>query len=102
MNARSYQMGRWYDAYPQLAFAIKVLQWSPVTLQQEAVDALDALFVTTLGVDDVADNPDLRGLRWYDHTANGWRVAMLQHLPVSLKKQAAETLMRVLNQSSAA
>ncbi len=101
----SYQVCRWYDPYPRLAFALKLLYLAPQPLQVKAAHSLESFFQENLGLRRILKSaaplhalPDI-GKRWYDNSeATSQAVELLKTCPESLKSQIADRLLQVLTE----
>lgn len=103
----SYQPCRWYDPYPRLAFALKLLSLAPGVIQTKAARQLKRSVV------EAWDSPQARkalvsmkiklnGNRWYDEDREtAQAVELLKNSPDFLKSQVADTLLEILMAESA-
>ena len=92
----SYQSCRWYDPYPRLAFALKLLFLAPVRVQSEASAELRQFLLSNWGM----AQPDSaqRGQRGYDQASGtAETVELLKNTPEALKSRAADTLLAILS-----
>lgn len=103
----SYQLCRWYDPYPRLSFALKLLYLAPGALQERASAELQKFLEEHWGsastervlygyaLDELeAHGP---GKRWYDQKPDTAKtVELIKNSPESLKSQAADTLLAIL------
>lgn len=103
----SYQPCRWYDPYPRLAFALKLMSLAPGAVRARAAGQLRRSIV------EAWDTPQARnallgikikanGGRWYDvdqETAQA--VELLKNSPDFLKSRVADTLLEMLMAESA-
>jgi hypothetical protein len=93
----SYQLCRWYDPYPRLAFALKLLYLAPQTLKARATRELISYLDEQLGWDLVEASLPIRGGRWYDEDQQtAQAVELLRNSPESLKSRAADALLEIL------
>jgi hypothetical protein len=98
----SYQTCRWYDPYPRLAFALKLLYIAPKTLQQQAFQDLRTYLNHEWG--EVRTTELLKGLlltsqgqRWYDEDPQtAGVVELLRNAAPALKTRATEKLLGIL------
>ena len=103
----SYQLCRWYDPYPRLAFALKLLYLAPGPMQNKASRALLSF------LDEQWEAPQARrafqemrskptGKRWYDEDYDIYQtVELLKNSPEPLKSRLAEKLLEILMAQSA-
>lgn len=103
----SYQPCRWYDPYPRLAFALKLLYLSPGPTQVAVVRQVQRFLVEQWDAPQVSQVlQDIRvrnsGNRWYDqHEETAQTVELLKNSPDFLKSRVAENLLQVLMAESA-
>lgn len=103
----SYQQCRWYDPYPRLAFALKLLYFAPGTVQLKATLELQRYLA------DQWDSPSAQkalhemknrqnqGKRWYDENQQTFEtVELLKNSPDFLKSRVADTLLEILSADS--
>ena len=101
-EAMSYQLCRWYDPYPKLAFALKMLYFAPDTLQRRAMQEIsrfvDEQWETVHVQRQIqAKKPQPRGNRWYDsHDETAKTVELIKNSPDALKQRVGETLLTIL------
>ncbi len=102
----SYHHCRWYDPYPRLVFALKLLFFAPRVQQQAIVADLLGLLIEQLGTkpelnqgrtSQTASGSKRIGSRWYDHLENAadW-MGLLATSPESLKLMTADWLLDAL------
>jgi len=99
----SYQLCRWYDPYPRLAFALKLLYLAPGAMQIRAARQLQRF------LDEAWDIPEQervlyhvtttgKGQRWYDEVLEtAHTVELIKNSPEFLKSRAADTLLAILS-----
>lgn len=101
----SYQSCRWYDPYPKLAFALKLLYLAPGSLQVQASQELQKFLLENLGTGSAHATHELLGIqghRWYDETAGTAKtVELIKNSPDGLKNRVADTLLEILSGKSA-
>lgn len=102
----SYQLCRWYDPYPRLAFALKLLSLAPGSMRTEATRHMRRFLV------EQWDTPQVRkalleikvkrqGKRWYDaDEETAQTVELLRRSPEYLKGRVADTLLEILGAES--
>ncbi|MBY0450889.1 MAG: hypothetical protein K2X01_09730 [Cyanobacteria bacterium] len=99
----SYHHCRWYDPYPRLVFALKLLFFAPRAQQQAVVADLLGLLIGQLGTEpelnpgrssQTATRSKKIGSRWYDQIENAtdW-MGLLAASPESLKLMTADWLL---------
>ena len=98
----SYQPCRWYDPYPRLAFALKLLYLAPGSVQVRAARHVKRF------LEEQWDNPQAskaflqlkfqsNGKRWYDEDGEtAQAVELLRKSPEYLKSRAADTLLEIM------
>lgn len=103
----SYQLCRWYDPYPKLAFALKMLYFAPDGLQRKALAEMRRF------VDEQWETAYLRqiqekqpqqggGNRWYDtHAQSAKTFELLKNGPDTLKHRVGEALLTILSGETA-
>ncbi len=99
----SYHSCRWYDPYPRLAFALKLLYLAPGSLQARASQELQTFLDTHWGsahadrtAYEVASR-SIHGKRWYDEaTETAQTVELIKNSPDPLKSLMADTLLEIL------
>lgn len=99
----SYQLCRWYDPYPRLAFALKLLYLAPGTMQAHAARELQRFLGEHWDLPEGEEAPETtpekpKGNRWYDEyleTAN--TVELIKNGPERLKSLAADKLLAILS-----
>ena len=98
----SYQLCRWYDPYPRLAFALKLLYLAPGGLQLQSLQAMRRCLNEQWGARQTERHLHALpayalGKRWYDVDADTARtVELLRNSPEFLKTRAADTLLEIL------
>jgi hypothetical protein len=100
-----YQACRWYDPYPRLAFALKLLYFSPQEARQQAVSEMERYLDQLLGQAHQSKVLPHRAManRWYDENdATSRLLERLKHGPNSLKNVFADKLIAVLTRSTPA
>lgn len=107
----SYQRCRWYDFYPRLAFAFKLLSLAPGGMRKNAIRELQRLLDEQWGLPDemaafrsgsVPRTPAVSGKRWYDADPEAMRtVELLKNSPDQMKKRVADLLLAFLALKSA-
>jgi hypothetical protein len=98
----NYQLCRWYDPYPRLAFALKLLYLAPGSLQNRAAQELQRFLgedwgsaATEKARHAAETNP--KGKRWYDEDFDtAQAVELIKISPESMKSRAADTLLEIL------
>jgi 4-alpha-glucanotransferase len=100
----SYQPCRWYDPYPRLAFALKLLYLAPASLQAQAARQLQHYLLEEWGSPAaIQASPSATGQRWYDENQDTAAVMeLLRESPDYLKTRAANELLKLLAQDSLA
>lgn len=93
-----YQACRWYDPYPRLAFALKLLYFSPKERQIYAARQISQLLDRYLGQTSGSRRfPKRPNNRWYDHSMDTAQlVERLKQSPDSLKNLFADKLIATL------
>ncbi len=99
----SYQLCRWYDPYPRLAFALKLLYLAPGNLQAQATRELQHFLDENWGavqteraLYNASAKP--KGNRWYDEDQEtAQAVELIRNSPEFLKSQVADTLLGILS-----
>ncbi len=100
----TYQACRWYDPYPRLAFAMKMLALSPKPLQDGASRMLQLFFAEQWDGQQAEKRlGELKylntGKRWYDRDlASTQAVELLKRSPEILKTLAADRVLDFLVQ----
>lgn len=98
----SYQLCRWYDPYPRLAFALKLLYLAPGALQVQASRELRDFLTEQWGAKHTEQvlqelKSKERGKRWYDEDLEtAHTVELLKTSPAFLKSRVADTLLEIL------
>jgi hypothetical protein len=98
----SYQLCRWYDPYPKLAFALKMLYFAPGSVQRRAMAEVqrfvDEQWETVHVQRQLQEKkPFLRGNRWYDtHAETAKTVELIKNSPDKLKQRVGEALLTIL------
>jgi hypothetical protein len=98
----SYQLCRWYDPYPRLAFALKLLYLAPGALQTRASRELRHFLAEQWGATPTEKilrelKANSRGQRWYDEDMEtAHTVELLKSSPEFLKSRVADTLLGIL------
>jgi hypothetical protein len=98
----SYQLCRWYDPYPRLAFALKLLYLAPGGLQVRASKELRRFLTEQWGAVHIEKmlqgfKSRLNGKRWYDEDVEtAQTVELLRQSPEFLKSRVADTLLEIL------
>lgn len=103
----SYQLCRWYDPYPRLAFALKLLYLAPGALQNRASKELQHFLDEQWGTAatervryESAAKP--KGQRWYDEDRDtAQTVELIKNSPEALKSRVADTLLAILTSDPA-
>lgn len=102
-----YQACRWYDPYPRLAFALKLLYFSPKEHQDFAAREMIQLMDRYLGATAHAHKTngkasDRAFKRWYDRsTDTAQLIERLKQSPDSLKTLFADKLISCLTSQPA-
>ncbi|WP_303673894.1 hypothetical protein [Vampirovibrio chlorellavorus] len=103
----SYQPCRWYDPYPRLAFALKLLYLAPGAMRLTVARQIQRFLV------EQWDTPQVRkvlqeirvkanGNRWYDQDQEtAQTVELLKNSPDFLKSRVAENMLQLLMVESA-
>ncbi|MBX2861828.1 MAG: hypothetical protein KTR14_11390 [Vampirovibrio sp.] len=100
--SNQYHPCRWYDPYPRLAYALKLMYFAPKVLQEKAVKELSSLLVSHFATPfKQPEKPDYKsnfaGNRWYDVSDEATEtVEMLKLSPDSLKELSANQLIETL------
>ncbi|MCE3236657.1 MAG: hypothetical protein K0Q50_2848 [Vampirovibrio sp.] len=103
----SYQLCRWYDPYPRLAFALKLLYLAPGAVQVKAARELQRFmeehWETSQARKAIQEiKVTSRGKRWYDEDPETFQtVELLKNSPEFLKSRVADTLLEILSSDSA-
>jgi hypothetical protein len=103
----SYQLCRWYDPYPKLAFALKMLYFAPGSLQRRAMAEVrrfvDSHWETVHLQRQLQEKkPQPRGSRWYDvHDETAKTVELIKNSPDTLKHRVGEALLTILSNETA-
>lgn len=98
----SYQLCRWYDPYPRLAFALKLLYLAPGALQVHASRELRRFLTDQWGATHTEKvlkdlTSKTKGQRWYDEDLEtAQAVELLKSSPEFLKSRVADTLLEIL------
>lgn len=98
----SYQLCRWYDPYPRLAFALKLLYLAPGAVQTRASRELQRFIEEQWGAPHARKalqeiKVTSRGNRWYDEDPEtAQTVELLKNSPEFLKSRVADTLLEIL------
>ena len=104
----SYQLCRWYDPYPRLAFALKLLYFAPAPVQVRAARQLKRFLEEEWGSGQARKalqdmKSKAKGKRWYDEDwETAQAVELLKNSPEFLKSRVAETLLAILSADHAA
>lgn len=99
----SYHYCRWYDPYPKLAFALKMLYFAPGSLQIKAMQTIKQLVESNWEAVQLQRHlqtvkPVPRGKRWYDSQENTAKtVDLIKESPDILKEQVADELLFILS-----
>ena len=102
-----YQLCRWYDPYPQLAFALKMLYFAPRNLQTKAMTEIQKFVDEQWETVHIqrqlqATKPQSKGNRWYDvHAETAKTVELIKNSPENLKQRIGETLLAILTAEAA-
>ncbi|MEM0951176.1 MAG: hypothetical protein AAGI66_03420 [Cyanobacteria bacterium P01_H01_bin.74] len=114
-----YQLCRWYDLYPRLSFALKLLYLSPATVQAKANHQLIILLKKTVENELVNQPPDHVSNttepkqinltenspaqnRWYDDSSDSTNAfEVLKKAPDFVKHQVADLLLNFLMEETA-
>ena len=103
----SYQLCRWYDPYPRLAFALKLLYLAPGHVQTKVARELQGFLEGEWGTAQARKalqevRSKTKGNRWYDEDyETSQTVELLKNSPESLKSRVADTLLEILMAQSA-
>lgn len=103
----SYQLCRWYDPYPRLAFALKLLYLVPGHVQTKVARELRGVLEQEWGVAQARKalqevRAKAKGNRWYDEDfETSQTVELLKNSPETLKSRVADTLLEILMAQSA-
>ncbi len=98
----SYQLCRWYDPYPRLAFALKLLYLAPGAVQARASRELQRFIEEQWGASHARKalqeiKATSGGKRWYDEDPEtAQTVELLKNSPEFLKSRVADTLLEIL------
>jgi hypothetical protein len=104
----SYQLCRWYDPYPRLAFALKLLYFAPSPVQVQAARQLKRFLEEEWGTAHARKalqevRAKAKGKRWYDEDLEtAQAVELLKNSPEFLKSRVADTLLAILSADQAA
>lgn len=103
----SYQLCRWYDPYPRLAFALKLLYLAPGAVQVKAARELQRFMEEHWETSHARKvlqeiRTTSRGKRWYDEDQETFQaVELLKNSPEYLKSRVADTLLEILSSDTA-
>lgn len=104
----SYQLCRWYDPYPRLAFALKLLYLSPSYVQTNVARELMRFMEEQWGMAQVRKvlkelrTTPTKGNRWYDEDhETAETVELMKNSPEYVKSRVADTLLEILMAQSA-
>ena len=98
----SYHLCRWYDPYPRLAFALKLLYLAPSTVQTRVSRQLRRFLAEQWGATQTerisqAVKALSNGKRWYDQDPDtAFLMELLRSSPAFLKSRVADTLLEIL------
>lgn len=99
----SYQLCRWYDPYPKLAFAFKMLYFAPDSLQLRAMAEIQRFVDKQSEMEpeqrrsSKAYEPYKACNRWYDgHSETAKTVELIKNSPETLKKRVGDELLAIL------
>jgi hypothetical protein len=97
----SYQQCRWYDPYPKLAFALKLLYLSPQGLQRQALQGLRTFLTQEWGekqTHQLLDQKQPEGHRWYDEDPQTiGTLDLIKESTASFKNRVADQLLKLLS-----
>lgn len=93
-----YRHCRWYDPYPKLAFALKMLFLAPDVARRRAMQGLKTFLQTQLIQHPIAlPMPEKIGNRWYDDSPEMTStLELLKETPDLLKTASADKLLDLL------
>ena len=98
----SYQLCRWYDPYPRLAFALKLLYLAPGTVQVKVAREVQHFLEEQWGSSHARKaiqevKTKAKGKRWYDEDLQtAQTVELLKNSPEFLKSRVADTMLEIL------
>jgi hypothetical protein len=98
----SYQQCRWYDPYPKLAFALKLLYLSPQGLQRQALQDLRSFLTHEWGERQMhhllsRHKPVSLKHRWYDEDPQtAGTLDLIKESTSSFKNRVADQLLKLL------
>lgn len=96
-SVAQYRPARWYDTYPKLAFAFKLLQVTPRHLQQDILEALQAHMAWTDPTTIFSSNPQAIR-RTEDEDTLFWQIVNhIRHGSEGQKQQAADCILQTLS-----
>lgn len=103
----SYQPCRWYDPYPRLAFALKLLYLAPGAMRVNVSRQVQRFLMEQWDFPQARRvllemNVKADGNRWYDQDQETARTfELLKNSPDFVKSRAAENMLKVLLAESA-
>jgi hypothetical protein len=93
-----YQVCRWYDPYPRLAFALKLLYFAPIELREAVMRELAGILDLQMGTLKPDIHPVSTGNLWYDDSLQTAKtVELLKQSPEPLKIFCTEKLLESLD-----
>ncbi len=93
----SYRPCRWYDPYPRLAFAFKILRLAPQHVRQTALEELALFLELHWGEIDPEHVTSPPRNRWYDLSDDVSRsLEVIRHGSDHLKEVSADQLLSTL------
>jgi len=104
----NYQQCRWYDPYPKLAFALKLLYLSPQELQRQALQDLRSFLTSEWGERQTHNllsryKPTSLKHRWYDEDPQtAGTLDLIKESTASFKNRVADQLLKLLVSGSVA
>ncbi len=97
----TYRPCRWYDPYPRLAFAFKLLRLAPAPIRQAALEELALFLEVYWGEIDRVELPLNPHKRWYDLSDDVSRsLELIRHGSDHLKDLSASQLLSVLEDAA--
>ncbi len=90
----SYQHCRWYDPYPKLAFAFKLLYLAPRHIRRKVLEDLVGFLAIHAGKTHAAATVPASANRWYDLSADvTGTLELIKQSPESLKHLSADRML---------
>jgi len=97
-----YRFARWYDTHPKLAFAINLLQYAPLGLQQRTFKAIAEYLHMQWSLDNVPEEVHIQGgQRWYDFSTEATAVVdLIKASPTQVKNATAVRIIDILSKAA--